>query len=516
MKYKHFFLTLLITGVAFYAVGQITVSDTIQLRNAIATAKPGDVILMNDGEWKNTIIHFNAIATGKAPITLKAKTPGKVILTGASQLAFLRPHLIVDGLFFTKGQIGDLKANAVVEFKSDSCRLTNTAIVDYNPAEKKTNYYWVYFKGNRNQVDHCFFKGKNNLQPLVGNDHKDSRHNKVSYCHFKDVPHTPDNGREIFRIWGYGGNEETGNDGAYFIVENNLFERAHGEGSEIISLKSNRNIVRYNTIIATRGGITGRSGNFNTIESNYIFGNNEKGTSGIRVAGQGHRVINNYVADVTGDGLSIMCGEFIDSALTPNYSPILREGTALGRVPRYGHVKDGLFANNTFVNIGGVGIFVGSSYNPNPAGDQRMLVPENNRIINNLVYKKDTTGAGISVTIASTKPPLDRFKFTPNILDRNISYGASKNSKDNGINVADPMLELKDGLYRPSVKGAAVNKGVWADVKDDMDGQIRSDIKTDIGADEFSSETVKRKPITENEAGAEWVIKIRKAGDKRF
>lgn len=485
----------------------VEVANMSQLNNAISSAKPGDVIVMTEGNWKDAEINFNSNATEKAPITIKAKTPGKVVLTGASKLIFNKPYLTVDGLFFTNGTI---KGSTVIEFKSDYCRLTNTAIVDYNPAQKATGYYWIYFSGNYNRMDHCSFKGKNNMQPLVGNNQDNSRHNTVSFCHFKDIPFTPDNGREIFRIWGYGRSEETGDDGAYFTIENNLFERAHGEGTEIISLKSNRNIVRYNTIISTKGGIVGRSGNFNTIEGNFIFGNNEKGSTGIRVAGQGHRVVNNYVSDVSGDGLILISGEYIDTFLTPDYKPILREGTRLGRVPRYGHVKNGLFANNTFINIGGVGINIGASYIPAlGGGEQRILIPENNRIVNNLVYK--TTGGGIITTVQNKKPPLDRFTFAPNVLEGNISYGSKTNDASEGIITTDPLLSLKDSFYRPSKKSPAIDKGFQVDVKDDMDGQSRRG-KIDIGADEISSTKIIRKPLSPENVGAEWVIKNRGVG----
>jgi poly(beta-D-mannuronate) lyase len=488
----------------------IEVTDIKQLNNAISSAKPGDTIVMADGNWNDVDINFNSNATDKAPVTLKAKTPGKVVLTGSSKLTFNKPHLIVDGLFFTNGNV---KGSTVIEFKSDYCRLTNTTIVNYNPPKKETGYYWVFFSGNYNRVDHCFFKGKNNMQPLIGNNQDNSRHNSVSFCHFKDIPFTPDNGREIFRIWGYGRSEETGDDGAYFTIENNLFERAHGEGTEIISLKSNRNIVRYNTITGTKGGIVGRSGNFNTIEGNFIFGNNEESSTGIRVAGQGHRVVNNYISDVSGDGLILISGEYIDTFLTPDYKPIFREGTPLGRVPRYGHVKNGLFANNTFVNVGGIGINIGASYKPELGGEQRILIPENNRIVNNLVYKVE--GGGILTAIQIKTPPLDIFTFKPNMFRANIYYGSKTNDSNEGIINADPLLSFKGVFYRPSKKSPVINKGIQTDTKDDIDGQERKG-KMDIGADEFSQMKITRKPLTADDVGARWIIKLRKAGNKNF
>lgn len=400
---------------------EIQVKNYNELVQAISQAMPCDQIVMSDGEWKDAAIDFNSGATGNKPVKLKAKTPGKVILSGQSKLTFSAPYLEAEGLLFTNGSPSD---GNVVEFNSDYCRLTNSAIVDYNPADSTRGYYWIFFSGNHNRVDHCFFTGKNNYQPLIGNNQDDSRHNRVDSCHFKDIPYYPVNGREIFRIWGYGRSEELGDDGAYFTVESNLFERAHGEGMEIISFKSNRNIARNNTIIATKGGIVGRSGNFNTIEGNYISGEYEEGSSGIRLAGQGHKVINNYVTNVDGVGLSVMCGEYIEKSLTENYNPVLREGTPLGRVPRYGHIRNGSFSNNIFVNNMGTDIILGSSYKAGWPESQRVLIPENNTVSGNIVYKKHL-GPALETPIQDVTGPLDVFSFQPNHYAGNVIYGGA-------------------------------------------------------------------------------------------
>jgi poly(beta-D-mannuronate) lyase len=299
------------------------VSNVAELTTAIANAKPGDTVIMKNGTWHNTVIEFTAAASASLPVTLRAQTPGEVILDGTSKLMFSTPYLIVDGLFFKNGSIDK---NSVISFNSDHCRLTNTAILDYNPDKFETKYYWVYFKGNNNRVDHCFFKGKSNMNPVMGNDDENARHNRVDHCYIKDIPYVPDaNGREILRIWGYGHSDEMGDDGAYFTVEYNLFERAHGEGTEIVSLKSNYNIVRFNTVRASRGGIVSRRGKNNTIEGNFIFGEDVEGTNGIRVAGQNHRVINNYIGNVDDDGLRLIAGEYFASRLTDRFKPKKKE-----------------------------------------------------------------------------------------------------------------------------------------------------------------------------------------------
>jgi len=272
-------------------VNELFVTNNAELYAAFGKVRAGQVIIMKDGEWKNAVINFNSTATGKLPITLRAQTSGKVILNGYSSLTFSKPNLIVDGLYF-KG--GKLEGGSVITFNSDSCQLTNSAILDYNPDKFDTNYFWVYFKGSYNHMDHCLLKGKNNMNPVLQNNEENARYNHVDHCYIKDIPYVEKaNGREIFRIFGYGHADQTGDDGAYFTIEYNLFEHAHGEGTEIVSLKSNYNIVRFNTVIASRGGLVGRRGKNNIFEGNFVLGQGEKGSTGIRVAGANHRVVNN-------------------------------------------------------------------------------------------------------------------------------------------------------------------------------------------------------------------------------
>ena len=147
-----------------------------------------------------------------------------------------------------------------------------------------------------------------------------------------------------------------GDDGAYFNIEYNLFDHAHGEGTEIVSLKSNHNIVRFNTVISSRGGLVGRRGKFNTFEGNFVLGQGQKGSTGIRVAGANHRVFNNYVADVEEDGLRLITGEYYEKSLTSNFAPKKKA------LPKYLQVQNGYFANNTILNCGGNGIDIGFSY----------------------------------------------------------------------------------------------------------------------------------------------------------
>lgn len=494
------FCSLLISSSLSAQKKEVLVSNQSQLNAAITAANPGDIIMMKDGNWHNTVINFNSKASALASITLKAQTPGKVVLDGNSTLTFSNPNLIVDGLLFKEGFLDG--ETSVVNFKSDNCRLTNVAIIDYNPKDFETKYFWVYFTGSNNRMDHCFLKGKSNMNPVLQNGEENARYNKVDHCYIKDIPYVKNaNGREIFRIFGYGHADQKGDDGAYFTIEFNLFDHAHGEGTEIVSLKSNFNIVRFNTVISSRGGLVGRRGKNNTFEGNYVFGQGQEGSTGIRVAGANHRVINNYIDGVFEDGLRLITGEYFEKSLTPNFAPKKKA------LPKYLQVQNGYFAHNTIVNCGENGINVGFSYKNQWPSLQMVLLPENNQFINNIVFNCKENA--VNIAVIDKNPPLDIFKFNPNYFDGNIIFGqnTSNTTLPPGIKVIDPLLKLGDDkLYHLTVKSPAINNGVTSNVKDDIEGKLR-DSKKDIGSLEYESSKVIRQPLKIADVGPNWSVK---------
>lgn len=470
---------------------QLLVSSLSELNTAIASAKPGAKIIMKDGVWKNASIDFNSTATATKPITLCAQTSGKVILNGNSTLTFSKPNLVVDGLVFRNGKITD---GSVIYLNSDSCRLTNTSVIDYNPDDFKTAYYWVYFQGSYNRLDHCFFTGKNNMNPVIQNFEENARYNRVDSCWIKDIPYVKHaNGREIIRIFGYGHADQTGDDGAYFTVEYNLFDHAHGEGTEIVSLKSNHNIVRFNTVIASKGGLVGRRGKNNTFEGNIIMGQGMEGSTGIRVAGSNHMVINNYISDVAEDGLRLMTGEYYEKSLTNHFAPKKKE------LPKYLQVKNGFFAQNTIVNCGGNGIDIGYNYQIHWPDLQMVLLPENNRFVNNLVY--NCKGNSINNAIQDKNKPLDFFSFKPNFFEGNVVWGSATNiiPTPKGIqNVRPTLIFGKDGFYRHDKNSSVAETGA-------LPGRFSSN-----NADNLSTLQKELHALSANEVGPKW-MKMKKA-----
>lgn len=430
---SNFFKYFLVSSwiVANLSAREINVKNAIEFKAALSAAATGDVVLVEKGTYTDIHIKFSRGGTEGRPIIVKAKEPGEVILNGLSDCDFNFPHIIVDGLFFYQGSInpGEGADNSVIKFNATNGTLQNTAVVDYNPADFKTAYYWVFFTGSNNKVERCYFKGKNNMQPLVGNAIDDSRYNAVKFSYFKNIPFQIGNGREGIRVWGSGKFDEKAKDGAYFTVEGNLFDHADGEGTEIISVKSNYNQVINNTVIATMGGINIRRGSNNTLKGNVILGQGVTKAQGLRMSGANHIVTQNYVSG-TEYGIRVSAGEYIGSALTPDYQPHNKDKAATtknveGTVTAYPQIKKLMLADNVVANVKGSYLEMGSSFKKNWPAEQMILLPEDCDIQNNRFYNTGS-GAVVEGPILDSKAPLKSLAAKPNRYKNNIIFGEGK------------------------------------------------------------------------------------------
>ena len=144
---------------------EYTVSSAAAL--AALSLQPGDKVYAEGKNWVNQQVVLRGSGTRQKPITLTVREGGSVTLSGNSQLLIDGRWLVVDGLKFTDGYS---PKGAVVMFSktSEHCRLTNTAIIDYNPPQKEMNYNWVLLRGMHNRVDHCYFTGKKPRKCHVG------------------------------------------------------------------------------------------------------------------------------------------------------------------------------------------------------------------------------------------------------------------------------------------------------------------------------------------------------------
>lgn len=432
------------------------VSSAAEIAELREKMDPGDTLVMANGDWTDQPIVFQSRGTAEKPITLRAQTPGKVVLTGNSSVTIDGEHLVVSGLFLNDAQsTGD-----GVKLAGANCRLTETAVIGGR------HKLQVHFFGASNRMDHCYLAGKTNDSPTLQVEVGSSpNHHLIDHNHFGPRPPLRRNGGETIRV-GYS-HQSMSNSATR--VEHNLFERCDGE-LEIVSNKSCGNAYRFNTFRECAGMFTLRHGNGCLVEGNSFIGNHKRGSGGIRVIGEDHTIINNYIEGVENGGFWLTAG-MVNPALV-----------------EYFQVRNCVIAFNTFVNSRGPALQLDAGFRE----PRRILRPENVTIANNVFAVQ---GDGALFTGTEGKD----FKWMGN--NANVAPAGAK-----GIRVVDPKLErAKDGLWRPTagspLRGAA--EGVFPQNKIDMDGQPRTG-KLDVGSDQISDAPVSLRPLTPADVGPAW------------
>ena len=464
------------------ANGVFHVSDRQEMDAAVGRAGPGDTLVMANGVWKDVHLRFRGTGEPDAPITLRAETPGEVILTGKSSLSIVGRYLQVEGLLFKDDAPAAEKSSAVISFRGDGrhshhCRLTSCAVLDFSPPDKTQDTRWVSVYGTHNRVDHCHFAAKTNLGTTVvvwlkdPPDHEPNYH-RIDHNRFWQRSQLGMNGGETIRI----GTSSRSMLNSRTLVEENYFYRCNGEG-EIISNKSCENVYRANTFVECEGALTLRHGNRCTVQGNFFLGNRARLTGGVRVIGEDHKVLNNYFSGLQGDDYR--------AALT------MMEGIRDSEPSGYFQVKGALVAFNTFVNNRQT---FNLGYGTGRTG--QVMPPVDCVVANNLV------SGGRSPLITAHDPAMT-VTFAGNVI-----YGAELGIPPApGIRQLDPKLaEDADGIWRPTlgspVFGAA--DGRFTTVTADVAGRPR-ETPADVGADQRSDQPSKRKPLTSGEVGPRWL-----------
>jgi poly(beta-D-mannuronate) lyase len=387
------------------------VSTVEEFHDAVANARPGDVITMANGTWKDAELLFEAEGTAEEPITLTVETKGKVSLEGQSNLILAGNHLVVEGLVFKNGYT---PTNTVISFRKNkddvasNCRLTECVIDNYNNPERQVQDYWISIYGKNNRIDHNHIVGKKNLgvTMIVGLDTKESRENdhRIDYNYFGPRPAYGNNGGETLRI----GTSHFSLENSNTWVESNYFDRCNGE-HEIISNKSCRNTFKYNTFFECTGTLTMRHGNETVVDGNVFIGNNKPSTGGVRIINETQTVINNYHIGLTGYRFR---GAFVMMNGVPNSPP-----------NRYVPVIDSKVENNMFINCDHIQLCAG-------ADAERSMPPKNSEISGNLFYHEDKSN------LFTIYDDVSGITFKDNITGQNVETGIEKGFKKAKIELA--------------------------------------------------------------------------------
>jgi poly(beta-D-mannuronate) lyase len=359
------FVLLLLSCFSLNTYAQL-VKDKRELELALSNARPGDVITMVNGVWKDVALKLSANGTAEKPIRVVAQTPGGVIISGASNLKISGHYLEISGLHFKDGYSpeGDLIVfKTGTDALANHCRITDFVIEDFSQADRFKNDNWIVLWGKYNRVDHCTISNKMNAGPTLIVELNDERsqenYHSIDHNYFNGRQRLGSNGGETMRI----GVSRYSLTASRTMIKNNYFEHCNGE-VEIVSIKSGENEVSNNTFYECEGSVVLRHGSKNVVDGNLFLGNNKAFTGGVRVINPGHKVFNNVFKDLKGSAfraaLAVMNG-------VPNSA-----------INRYYQVKDAAIYHNTFINCDHIDFGTGKDA-------ERTLAPENVEFKNNLV-----------------------------------------------------------------------------------------------------------------------------------
>ncbi|MCX6308779.1 MAG: polysaccharide lyase 6 family protein [Bacteroidia bacterium] len=442
----------------------------------------GDTIVMKNGSWVNQSISLKAVGTALNPIVLTAQTPGQVILGGTSKLAFSGSYLVVNGLYFKDGT---LSGSDVIAFRTSStefannCRVTNTAIVNCNPADATVDSKWVSLYGEDNQVDHCSFQNKTNSGTLLVVWLKSGIEPKhvISQNYFGyrnpnlDSSGSAINGQEIIRV----GDSSTSMQTASVTVSGNYFEKCNGEG-EIISNKSCENVYFNNLFLECEGMLTLRHGNRCRVEGNYFFGNGLSDTGGVRIIGEDHKVFNNYFEKLRGTSYrAALC------VVRGKENSLLNE---------YFQVKNAVVAFNTMVDCS-------QAFNINYNSSSTCAMPPIGTIIaHNQVY--NTAASNTNIIIAQSDVAMD-VTWKNNLMNQG-QYSNFTYTTNQVVTGQNPMMTLSGtsrNMYEPTMGSALSNftTAEYPEVLFDIRGRSRVAASKLPGSSEIQGVVTRSMPV---------------------
>ena len=348
----------------------ILVSDRAAFDAAVAQLRPGDTLTLADGEWRDFQIVFSGRGEAGRPITLTAQTPGKVILTGRSNLGMAGVYLVVSNLVFRDGWS---PTGEVVAFRksraerADYSRVTGVVIDGFSKPDRTETDNWVALYGHHNRFDHGQISGKTNagttLVVIRDAEQGLENHHLIDHNYFGRRPVLGSNGGETIRV----GTSHDSTSNSFTTVSENWFEHCAGE-VEIVSNKSGGNVYRGNVFFESQGALVLRHGDGNLVEDNVFIGNGLPNTGGVRVINRRNTLRNNYMEGLAGTNFG--------SALTIMY------GVPNSPVNRYVQVDGAVIENNSLVDTREMAFGAGLDA-------ERTAPPVNSRFSRNLIVNRD-------------------------------------------------------------------------------------------------------------------------------
>lgn len=472
MRFRFYILLITIFFSAFTSVfaRKFTFTST-QSGSLSTTFQAGDTIILTNGNWHNKPLTFRGNGSSLQPVVFMAESAGGVEFTGNSTLTIDGSNVIVSGLKYTGPTTTGSSHIITFSKASNNCRLTNSAIIRYNPADSNiwatTDKKWVSLNGTNNRVDHCYFEGKGNMGTLlvVWLESGKSANHRIDSNHFYkrvsllDSSNKELNGQEIIRV----GDSNTSMTFANCVIENNFFEECNGE-IETISNKSCGNIYRNNVFYKNTGMLTLRHGNDCEVYGNYFLGENVSGSGGVRIIGENHLVYNNYFQNLTGSGYrTAIC---------------IVNGKTNSALNEYFQVKNAQIAFNTFYKCSNV-------YNVGYQGGND-LPPIGTTIGHNVIFANTSSQTGVQISNSNSEVT---WKNNLMYLGRFVNFTPTPQQFDKtSANLNFEQSDNTYGIYKPTSQSMFTTNYLTTDypqITTDLEGKNRPSERM-IGAFELN------------------------------
>jgi len=464
---------------------EYTVYSIAELKAAITNSAANDIINLADGTYLNTTLTIS-----KNRITVKALNLGGVFLNGTNDITISGNYVTFSGFQFTSGVPIGIIQNNVIVVTGNNVTLTQLNFSGYNGSK------YINLQGQYDNVTYCNFENKpitntndekGNMIHIAQRSDLTPNYAKIRYCSFKNMPGAGgDYGNECIRIT----NHEIPEPESYkskTIVEYCYFTNTGLGDSEAISVKSDNNVLRYNTMFNNqKANFCFRYG-----DDNVAYGNFFINSGGIRIKEANNiHCYNNYFEN-SGDG-SVS-------------APII---FAYDNTSVVSHLNYLNIVNNTFV--GGSSIEL-DSYSATNNGNVPITTFTNNTFANNIF--KYATGNIFSGSLSG-------ISWAGNLRKGTLGI----NNFPSGILNTEPLLILNaEGYYGLSSNSPAINapsaiNPVILDIANidddpnllfDISGQARPATLKDIGCDEYySTGTTTNHPLTLAEVGPSYLVTL--------
>ncbi len=449
--------------------------------------KPGDKLIFEDGDYKDLKLVVNESGIAEKMITIMAKNPGKVFITGDAKVELRGEYILFKGFYFKNGNrnFNEWASHGpgIIALYGSHNRVTECVFNDFdqvNSAYITTSLNTDKTVPKHCRIDHCVFVGKKTLDQVInlnnrlketndGSNIGPAMYHRIDHCFFSNPPKVGNAGGGI-RI-GY-----SRYDVGRCLVDSNLFQRQDSE-AEIVTSKSQENVYYANTIINSQGTLNFRHGDKQVALNNFYISTDDKfGYGGMFIWGSKHIIANNYFS------LQKTIASRGNAALY--FNPGIKDS-------EHALAFDILAVNNIFKNNNGYAI------NFEPLFERRTEGVSNSELPNYRPYNITLNG---NLFITTEKTSFDLFlgDIAKQSFENNYSYGISKNNPTNIQPLAINNTGSPDFYQPQSIAGYSQSKVAKIDNIEGINLNIQDIINGGI----------KGKPLTWDDVRPKWLADI--------